>query len=132
MPAPVTLAENTAWEQVTITPPAGPRGAGGRTARRARPIIASPRLGMGTDRPMQPCPPARLRFLAPDHSSGNVGHPDRAEFRLQPGLQLSHPGSITFTLPPSTGSFPLQPGTATITVTAAGQSSNAESIAVTS
>ena len=40
--------------------------------------------------------------------------------------------SITFTLPPSTGSFPLQPGTATITVTAAGQSSNAESITVTS
>ena len=40
--------------------------------------------------------------------------------------------SITFTLPPSTGSFPLQPGTATITVTVAGQSSNAESIAVTS
>ena len=40
--------------------------------------------------------------------------------------------SITFTLPPSTGSFPLQPGTATITVTVAGQSSNAESIAITS
>ena len=40
--------------------------------------------------------------------------------------------SITFTLPPSTGSFPLQPGTATITVTAAGQSSNTESMTVTS
>jgi Glycosyl hydrolases family 31/Domain of unknown function (DUF5110)/IPT/TIG domain/Carbohydrate binding module (family 6) len=40
--------------------------------------------------------------------------------------------SITFTLPSSTGSFPLQPGTATITVTVAGQSSNVESIAVTS
>jgi hypothetical protein len=40
--------------------------------------------------------------------------------------------SITFTLPPSTGPFPLQPGTATITVTVAGQSSNAASIAITS
>jgi len=39
--------------------------------------------------------------------------------------------SVTFTLPPSTGSFPLQPGTATITVTA-GVTSYAESITITS
>ncbi len=40
--------------------------------------------------------------------------------------------SITFQLPPATGSFPITPGTATITVTASGQASNAENITVTS
>jgi hypothetical protein len=40
--------------------------------------------------------------------------------------------SVTFTLPPDTGSFPLEPGTATVTVTAGGQTSNAESITITS
>ena len=39
--------------------------------------------------------------------------------------------SITFTLPPPTGPFPLQPGTATITVTVGGQTSNTESITIT-
>jgi hypothetical protein len=40
--------------------------------------------------------------------------------------------SITFTLPPSTGSFPLEPGPATITVTSDGQTSNTETITITS
>ena len=40
--------------------------------------------------------------------------------------------SITFALPPSSGPFPLQPGTATVTVTAGGQTSNPESITITS
>lgn len=40
--------------------------------------------------------------------------------------------SITFELPPSTGSFPIAPGTATITVTASGQTSNGETITITS
>ncbi len=39
--------------------------------------------------------------------------------------------SVTFNLPPSTGPFPIQPGTATITVTAGGQTSNPESITIT-
>jgi hypothetical protein len=41
-------------------------------------------------------------------------------------------GSITFALPPGSGSFPLQPGTATVTVTVAGQASNSETITITS
>ncbi len=40
--------------------------------------------------------------------------------------------SITFELPPGTGSFPLQPGTATVTVTVSGQTSNPETITITS
>jgi hypothetical protein len=40
--------------------------------------------------------------------------------------------SITFTLPPDTGSFPLEPGSATVTVTAGGQTSNAEPLTITS
>jgi IPT/TIG domain len=39
--------------------------------------------------------------------------------------------SITFTLPPNTGPFPLQPGTATITVTVSGQSSAPQTITIT-
>ena len=39
--------------------------------------------------------------------------------------------SITFTLPSNTGPFPLQPGTATITVTAGGQSSAPQTITIT-
>ena len=39
--------------------------------------------------------------------------------------------SITFTLPPSTGPFPLEPGSATITVSVAGQTSPAQTITVT-
>jgi alpha-glucosidase (family GH31 glycosyl hydrolase) len=41
-------------------------------------------------------------------------------------------GSITFDLPPDSGSYPLQPGTATVTVTVAGQASNPETITITS
>ena len=40
--------------------------------------------------------------------------------------------SITFALPPSTGSFPLEPGSATITVTVDGQTSNTETLSITS
>ncbi len=40
--------------------------------------------------------------------------------------------SIVFQLPASTGPFPLSPGTATVTVTVAGQTSNSESITITS
>jgi hypothetical protein len=40
--------------------------------------------------------------------------------------------SITFALPPATGPFPIAPGTATITVTAGGQTSNSETITITS
>jgi hypothetical protein len=40
--------------------------------------------------------------------------------------------SITVTLPPSTGSFPLEPGSATITVSVDGQTSNTETITITS
>jgi Glycosyl hydrolases family 31/Domain of unknown function (DUF5110)/IPT/TIG domain/NPCBM-associated, NEW3 domain of alpha-galactosidase len=39
--------------------------------------------------------------------------------------------SITFTLPPNTGPFPLQPGTATITVTVGSQSSAPQTITIT-
>jgi hypothetical protein len=39
--------------------------------------------------------------------------------------------SITVTLPPSTGAFPLQPGPATISVSVNGQTSNAEPITIT-
>ena len=39
--------------------------------------------------------------------------------------------SITFDLPPATGSFPISPGAASITVTASGQTSNSEPITVT-
>ena len=39
--------------------------------------------------------------------------------------------SVTFQLPPNSGSFPLQPGSATVTVTVAGQTSNTEAITVT-
>ncbi|HWG72472.1 MAG TPA: TIM-barrel domain-containing protein [Acidimicrobiales bacterium] len=38
--------------------------------------------------------------------------------------------SISFVLPPATGPYPVVPGTATITVTAAGQTSNAENISI--
>ena len=40
--------------------------------------------------------------------------------------------SITFDLPPDSGSFPLTPGTATVTVTVGGQGSNTETITITS
>jgi Glycosyl hydrolases family 31/Domain of unknown function (DUF5110)/NPCBM-associated, NEW3 domain of alpha-galactosidase/IPT/TIG domain len=40
--------------------------------------------------------------------------------------------AITVTLPPDSGSFPLQPGTATITVTVAGQTSAPQTITITS
>jgi alpha-glucosidase (family GH31 glycosyl hydrolase) len=40
--------------------------------------------------------------------------------------------SITFQLPPATGSFPATPGSATISVTASGQTSNTENITITS
>jgi len=40
--------------------------------------------------------------------------------------------SITVTLPPDSGSFPLQPGTATITVTVGGQTSAAQTLTITS
>jgi hypothetical protein len=40
--------------------------------------------------------------------------------------------SITFQLPPDSGSFPLTPGTATVTVTVSGQGSNPETITITS
>jgi hypothetical protein len=40
--------------------------------------------------------------------------------------------SITFQLPPDSGSFPLSPGTATVTVTVGGQGSNTETITITS
>ena len=40
--------------------------------------------------------------------------------------------SITFQLPPDSGSFPLTPGTATVTVTVSGQGSNTETITITS
>jgi endo-alpha-N-acetylgalactosaminidase len=40
--------------------------------------------------------------------------------------------SITFDLPPDSGSFPLQPGTATITVTVGGQASAPQTITITS
>lgn len=40
--------------------------------------------------------------------------------------------SITFTLPPNSGSFPLEPGSATITVTVAGQTSAPQMITITS
>jgi hypothetical protein len=39
--------------------------------------------------------------------------------------------SITFQLPPSSGSFPIAPGTATITVTVSGQTSNSANITIT-
>ncbi|MEA2211040.1 MAG: hypothetical protein QOF83_988 [Solirubrobacteraceae bacterium] len=39
--------------------------------------------------------------------------------------------SITFDLPPATGSFPISPGTASITVTASGQTSSSQPITVT-
>jgi hypothetical protein len=39
--------------------------------------------------------------------------------------------AITFTLPPDSGPFPLEPGNATITVTVAGQTSSAQTITVT-
>jgi uncharacterized protein (TIGR03437 family) len=39
--------------------------------------------------------------------------------------------SISFQLPPSSGSFPLVPGSATVTVTVAGQTSNSENITIT-
>jgi hypothetical protein len=39
--------------------------------------------------------------------------------------------SITFDLPPATGSFLISPGAASITVTASGQTSNSEPITVT-
>ena len=41
-------------------------------------------------------------------------------------------GSITFDLPPDSGPYPLQPGTATVTVTVAGQASNPETLTITS
>jgi hypothetical protein len=41
-------------------------------------------------------------------------------------------GSITFALPPDSGPYPLQPGTATVTVTVAGQPSNTETVTITS
>jgi len=41
-------------------------------------------------------------------------------------------GSITFNLPPDSGSYPLQPGSATVTVTVSGQASNPETITITS
>ena len=51
------------------------------------------------------------------------------------GAKLTMPSwsdtSITVTLPPDSGSFPLQPGTATITVTVRGQSSAPQTITVT-
>ena len=40
--------------------------------------------------------------------------------------------SITFQLPPDSGPFPLQPGTATVTVTASGQTSSPATITITS
>ena len=40
--------------------------------------------------------------------------------------------SVTFQLPPDSGSFPLTPGTATVTVTVSGQGSNPETITITS
>jgi hypothetical protein len=40
--------------------------------------------------------------------------------------------SITFARPPSAGSFPLEPGSATITVTVDGQTSNTETLSITS
>jgi hypothetical protein len=40
--------------------------------------------------------------------------------------------SITVTLPPNSGSFPLQPGTATMTVTVSGQTSAPQTITITS
>ena len=40
--------------------------------------------------------------------------------------------SITLTLPPDSGSFPLTPGAATLTVTNGGQTSNTESVTITS
>jgi uncharacterized protein (TIGR03437 family) len=40
--------------------------------------------------------------------------------------------SITFQLPPDSGSFPLTPGTATVTVTESGLPSNTETITITS
>jgi hypothetical protein len=40
--------------------------------------------------------------------------------------------SITFTLPPDSGSFPLQPGTATITVTVGGQTTAPQTLTITS
>jgi hypothetical protein len=40
--------------------------------------------------------------------------------------------SITFQLPPATGPFPIAPGSATVTVTASGQTSGAKSITITS
>jgi hypothetical protein len=39
--------------------------------------------------------------------------------------------SITFQLPPNSGPFPLKPGSATVTVTVSGQSSNAEPLTIT-
>jgi alpha-glucosidase (family GH31 glycosyl hydrolase) len=41
-------------------------------------------------------------------------------------------GSITFDLPPDSGSYPLQPGSATVTVTVGDQASNPETITITS
>jgi hypothetical protein len=41
-------------------------------------------------------------------------------------------GSITFNLPPDSGSYPLQPGSAMVTVTVSGQASNPETITITS
>jgi hypothetical protein len=41
------------------------------------------------------------------------------------------PNSITFQLPPDSGSFPLAPGTADVTVTVGGQTSNSENITIT-
>ncbi|MBV9857788.1 MAG: DUF5110 domain-containing protein, partial [Streptosporangiaceae bacterium] len=40
--------------------------------------------------------------------------------------------SVTFTLPPDSGSYPLEPGTATITVTVDGQTSASQTITITS
>ncbi len=39
--------------------------------------------------------------------------------------------SITFDLPPDSGLYPLTPGSATVTATVGGQTSNSESITVT-
>ncbi len=40
--------------------------------------------------------------------------------------------SITFELPPDSGPYPLTPGSATVTVTVAGQTSNTQNLTITS
>lgn len=127
------------------------RAAYGSAGRRER-VIAMEQSGPN---PAPLPPPAITGSSPPSPTPGDAVTLTGQNFGATPGVELPDAGprrgqlgapydgakltitswsdnSITFQMPPDSGSFPLTPGTATVTVTVGGQGSNTETITITS